>query len=206
MEVPVLNQNGQQVGVVELPAEVFEVEINPGLMHQAYARQMANARLGTHKVKTRSENRRSKAKWYRQKGTGRARHGSRNAPIFVGGGIAHGPKPRSYRKKMPRKMRHQALRSALSSLAAEERLVVVDELALESPKTKTMASILANLVGDDSALVLLPDGDENVEKSMRNLPDARTLRTHYLNIRDLLNFDKAIMPLGALEAIQSFLG
>ena len=206
MEVPVLNQNGQQVSTLELPARIFEAEVNPGLMHQAYVRQMANARLGTHKVKTRGENRRSKAKWYRQKGTGRARHGSRNAPIFVGGGIAHGPKPRSYAQDMPRKMRRQALRSALSALAAENRLVFVDQLRLDAPKTREMAAILTALAGEASALLLMPERDENVERSVRNLPTAQTLRASYLNIRDLLGFDKVIVPLGALEVIEAFLG
>jgi large subunit ribosomal protein L4 len=208
MEVPVLNQNGQQVKTVELPASIFEVEVNPGLMHQAYIRQMANARLGTHKVKSRGEVKRTKAKWYRQKGTGRARHGSRNAPIFVGGGVAHGPKPRKYTKKMPRKMRRQALRSALSAVAGEARLVLVDELALETPKTKQMAEVVANLVGagDVKTLVLLDATNENVEKSVRNMPNVRTLRATYLNIRDLLSFDKIIMPLSSLETIEAWLG
>ncbi|MEO0560507.1 MAG: 50S ribosomal protein L4, partial [Chloroflexota bacterium] len=116
MKFPVVDMTGAQVNEVELPAEVFEAEVNVGLMHQAYVRQMANMRRGTHKTKSRSEIRTSKSKIYRQKGTGRARHGSRNAPIFVAGGIAHGPKPRSYAQKMPRKMRRAALRSALSAV------------------------------------------------------------------------------------------
>ena len=107
IKLPVKDMQGRDVDEVELPAEIFEAPINVGLMHQAYVRQMANARLGTHKAKTRGEVSRTKQKWYRQKGTGRARHGSRNAPIFVGGGVAHGPQPRSYAKKMPRKMRNR---------------------------------------------------------------------------------------------------
>ncbi len=118
MKVPVRNMAGKEVDTIELPADIFEAEINIDLMHQAYVRQMANARLGTHKTKTRGEVNRTKRKWYRQKGTGRARHGSRNAPIFVGGGVAHGPLPRKYRKDMPKKMRRAALRSALSAQAA----------------------------------------------------------------------------------------
>lgn len=206
MEVPVLNQEGKQVNTVELPENVFGVEVNTGLMHQAYVRQMANARLGTHKTKTRSEVRRTKSKWYRQKGTGRARHGSRNAPIFVGGGVAHGPRPRKYTKKMPRKMRRQALRCALSALAGDERLVIVDSLALDTPKTKLMAGILANLVGGESTLILMPEKDEIIERSVRNLPDAQILNTMYLNIRDLLTFDKIIIPLDSLEIISAWLG
>jgi large subunit ribosomal protein L4 len=208
MEVPVLNMAGDQIGTIELPADIFEVEVNVGLMHQAYVRQMANARLGTHKTKTRGEINRTKAKWYRQKGTGRARHGARSAPIFVGGGVAHGPQPRDYSKKMPRKMRRQALRSALSALAADGQLVVVDQLTLDaSPSTRVMDGILYNLVGaENTALVLVADRSEAIERSVRNLPNARTLRASYLNVRDLLSHDRVIIPQDALEVIQLFLG
>ena len=207
MEVPVRNMAGDQIGTIELPADIFEVEVNVGLMHQAYVRQMANARLGTHKAKTRGEINRTKAKWYRQKGTGRARHGARSAPIFVGGGVAHGPKVRDHSKDMPRKMRRQALRSALSALAADGQLVVVDRLALDTPNTKVMDGILFNLVGaENTALVLVAERSEAVERSVRNLPNARTLRASYLNIRDLLSHDRVIIPQDALEVIQLFLG
>ncbi len=206
MEVPVLNMAGDQVDTVNLPSEIFEAEVNVGLMHQAYVRQMANKRLGTHKTKTRGEVARTKAKWYRQKGTGRARHGARSAPIFVGGGVAHGPRPRKYTKKMPRKMRRAALRSALSALAADGQIVVVDELSLDEPKTKLMAGVLQLLVQDHSALVLLAGRNENVELSLRNIPDARYLHAPYLNVRDLLSFDRVIIPLAALDVIQSLLG
>lgn len=206
MQVPVRNMAGDQVGTIELPPDIFEVEVNTGLMHQAYVRQMANARLGTHKTKTRGEVNRTKAKWYRQKGTGRARHGSRSAPIFVGGGVAHGPQPRDYSKDMPRKMRRQALRCALSALAADDQIVVVDTLALDAPKTKAMSEALQRLVGEQSALLLLADRNEVVERSVRNLPNARYLRAMYLNVRDLLSHDKVIIPKDALEVIRSFLG
>jgi len=207
MEVPVRNMAGDQIGTIELPADIFEVEVNVGLMHQAYVRQMANARLGTHKAKTRGEINRTKAKWYRQKGTGRARHGARSAPIFVGGGVAHGPRPRDHSKNMPRKMRRQALRSALSALAADGQLVVVDRLALDTPNTKVMDGILYNLVGaENTALVLVAERSEAIERSVRNLPNARTLRASYLNIRDLLSHDRVIIPQDALEVIQLFLG
>jgi large subunit ribosomal protein L4 len=207
MEVPVRNMAGDQIGTLELPADIFEVEVNVGLMHQAYVRQMANARLGTHKTKSRGEINRTKAKWYRQKGTGRARHGARSAPIFVGGGVAHGPRPRDYSKKMPRKMRRQALRSALSALAADGQIVVVDQLALDTPNTKVMDGILYNLVGaENTALVLIAERSEAIERSVRNLPNARTLRASYLNVRDLLSHDRVIIPQDALEVIQLFLG
>jgi large subunit ribosomal protein L4 len=206
IKLPVRDMNGQDVDERELPAEIFERPVNVGLMHQAYVRQMANARLGTHKTQSRGEVNRTKAKWYRQKGTGRARHGSRNAPIFVGGGVAHGPQPRSYEKDMPKKMRREAVRAALSAKAAEDQIVLVDRLELDAPKTRDMADILYNLVGDDPVLVLLSEADENIQLSIRNLPDARYLRANYLNIRDLLKYDKVIIPLDALEIITEWLG
>ncbi len=206
IKLPVLNMRGQEVGERELPASIFEAPINVGLMHQAYVRQMANARLGTHDTKTRGEVNRTKQKWYRQKGTGRARHGSRNAPIFVGGGVAHGPHPRKYTQRMPKKMRRGALRSALSAKAAEGAIVLVDRLEMAAPKTREMADVLYRLVGDSTALVLLAQADENVQLSLRNLPDARYLRASYLNVRDLLKYEKVIMPLDALDVITSWLG
>jgi large subunit ribosomal protein L4 len=206
MEIAVRNMAGEQVGAVELPAQVFEAPINAALMHQALVRQLANARQGTHKAMTRSEVNRSKAKWYRQKGTGRARHGSRNAPIFVGGGVAHGPKPRSYRQQMPRKMRRAALRSALSVKAADAQIVLLDELRLEQPKTREFVAILERLAVSDSALVLLAEQDEVVQKSARNVPNVKTLRASYLNIRDLLGYENVVIPLDSLDVITSLLG
>ncbi|MBN2389558.1 MAG: 50S ribosomal protein L4 [Anaerolineae bacterium] len=207
MLIPVMNMQGEKVDEIELRPDIFEAAVNIPLMHQALVRQLANARLGTHKAKTRSENNRSKSKWYRQKGTGRARHGSRNAPIFVGGGIAHGPVPRSYEKKMPVKMRRAALRSALSVKAAAQQIVVVDRLAMDAPKTKAMVQVLHNLSAvDGKILILLPERDSSVELSVRNLPKARTLRAHYLNIKDLMSADYLVMPLGALEVVESILG
>ncbi|HHS96630.1 MAG TPA: 50S ribosomal protein L4 [Chloroflexi bacterium] len=206
MIVPVRNMAGEQVDEIELRPDIFEAPVNVPLMHQALVRQLANARLGTHKTKSRGEVNRTTRKWYRQKGTGRARHGSRNAPIFVGGGIAHGPKPRSYRQKMPRKMRRAALRSALSVKAAEQQIVVLDRLELERPKTKEMLTVLRNLGVEKSALILLAERNEPVEKSARNIPGVKTLRASYLNIRDLFKYEKVLMPLEALQVIESILG
>ena len=206
MQVAVHNKAGDQVNEIELPAEIFEAPINTALMHQALVRQLANARRGTHKTQTRGEVSRTKSKWYRQKGTGRARHGSRNAPIFVGGGVAHGPKPRSYQKQMPRKMRRAALRSALSVKAAEERILLLDELTMEQPRTREFATMLERLQVSNSALVLLSEKNETVEKSARNLSHVKTLRTHYLNIRDLLGYDTVLIPLDSLDIIQAILG
>jgi large subunit ribosomal protein L4 len=206
MQVEVKNIAGETVGQVELRDDIFGIEPNGPVMHQALVRQLANRRLGTHKVKSRGEVARSKAKWYRQKGTGRARHGSRNAPIFVGGGVAHGPKPRRYIKKMPRKMRRLALCSALSVKAAEARIVVLDAIDFEAPKTRMMIDTLQNLNVDSSAVILLPEQSENVERSANNLPDVKTLRAHYLNVQDLLTYDYVIMPTGALTVVEEILG
>lgn len=206
MKVSVKNMAGQEVDTVDLPADIFEAPINVDLMHQAYVRQLANARRGTHKAKTRGEVIRTKAKWYRQKGTGRARHGSRNAPIFVGGGKAHGPRPRSYKKDMPKKMRRAALRSALSALVRDDQLLVVDSFGFDEPRTRVADEALNTLTGRVKTLVLLPGRDEAVTRAVRNLDYARTLHANYLNIRDLFTHDKVIMSLEALAVIQSYLG
>lgn len=206
MKVPVHNMAGKEVSKLELPAEIFEAKINVGLMHQYVVMQQANARLGTHKTKRRGEINRTHAKWYRQKGTGRARHGNRAAPIFVGGGRAHGPIPHKYTKHMPQKMRHAALKSALSALARDGQLVFVDDLKLDSPKTKIMADFLGALVGDSSALVLLPERNHMIEVSVRNLSNAMYLHAAYMNVRDLLRFDRVIIPVAALDVIKNLLG
>lgn len=206
MKISVLNMSGKTVGDVDLPASIFEAKVNRDLMHQALVRQMANQRRGTHKAQGRSEVSRTGAKWYRQKGTGRARHGSRRAPIFVGGGVAHGPQPRSYEKDMPRKMRRAALRSALSAKAVNGDIVVLDKLEMSEPKTKRMASVLNGLTGQASTLLLLAEADEYVEKSARNIRDVKTLRASYLNVKDLLGHHKIVMSLPALEVIQGYLG
>ncbi len=206
MRAPVLNVKGETVGEIDLRPEIFEASVNVPLMHQALVRQLSNARQGTHSTKTRGENNRSKSKWYRQKGTGRARHGSRNAPIFVGGGIAHGPRPHKYRKKMPRKMRRAALRSMLSVLFAEERIIFVEDLTLSKPKTKEMVKILESLRVDGKAVILLAERDDVVYRAAHNIPGVLTLRASYLNIRDGLEADYVIMPLSALAVIESILG
>lgn len=204
MQVPVLNMSGKQVKTIDLPADIFEVEVNNGLMHQAYVRQMANARLGTHKVKRRGEVKLTTAKMYRQKGTGRARHGSHSATQFIGGGRPMGPRPRDYSQGMPKKMRRQAIRCALSALANDGQLVFVDRLSVDTPKTKEMKGILEALAGANaSALVLVAERNDNVQRSVNNLPDFKTLRASYLNIRDLLKYDKVIVPLDALDVITS---
>jgi large subunit ribosomal protein L4 len=206
MRVPVYNMAGETVGEIELREDIFSVPINAPVMHQALVRQQANAHLGTHKTKTRGEVSGGGRKPWRQKGTDRARHGSTREPQWRGGGVAHGPRPRSYRQKMPRKMRRLAYKSALSIKARERQIIVLDDLQMPAPKTREMASILEALAVDSSALILLPERNFNVEKSANNLPDVKTLRAHYLNIRDLLGYDYLLMPLGALEVIELILG
>ncbi len=209
MEVDVLNMQGEKVRTVDLPAGIFEAPVNVDLMHQAYVRQMANARLGTHKTKTRSEVSGGGRKPWRQKGTGRARQGSTRAAQWVGGGKIHTPRPRDYSKRMPKKMRRVALRSALSVKAAEKSVVVVEDLSLEEPKTRLMAQALQRLVGDRSALVLIPEKTaqyEEVARSTRNLPRAKALMASYLNVRDLLGYDTLVLPLAALDVLSSYLG
>lgn len=206
MQVPVYNTQGEQVSEAELQDDIFAAPINQALMHQALVRQLANARLGTHKTKTRGEVSGGGRKPWRQKGTGRARQGSTRAPHWRGGAVIFGPRPRSYEQKMPRKMRRAALRSALSAKVAGSQVVLLDELNLAEPQTKEILSILNNLKVDSSALILLPGHDEVILRSVRNLPHVRTLVAQYLNVRDLLHYDYLLMPLAALEVIEGFLG
>jgi large subunit ribosomal protein L4 len=201
MKVDVLNMQGEKVATTELPAAIFEAPILEDVMHQALVRQLANARLGTRKTKGRGEISGGGKKPWRQKGTGRARQGSTRAPHWRGGGAVHTPLPRDFSVRMPRKMRHAALRSALSVKAAQSEIVVLEALTLPAPKTKDMAAALKRLVGDSSALIVLAGPDEAVEKSVRNMPSAKTLRAAYLNIRDLLGYDRVLLPLGTLEAL-----
>lgn len=209
MKVNLVNLEGKTLREVELPAEVFEAPINVDLMHQAYVRQMANARLGTHKTKSRGEVSGGGRKPWRQKGTGRARQGTTRAPQWVGGGRVHTPRPRSYEKKMPRKMRQAALRSALSVKAADENIIVVEDMVLAEAKTRLMADALSKLVGDASALLLLPEKDQEYETAMRtadNIASAKVLLAGYINVRDLLGFDKVVVSLKALDALKAHLG
>lgn len=208
MKVDVLNMEGQKVKQVELPAAIFEAPINVDLMHQAYLRQMANARLGTHDTKLRGEVAGGGKKPWKQKGTGRARQGSTRAAQWVGGGRIFTPHPRKYTQRMPLKMRRAALRSALSAKAADASIVVVDDLVLAEPKTKLMAQALNRLVGDSSALVVISEKSASYDvviRSTSNIPDAKVLMAGYLNIRDILGFDKVILPLQTLDALKSTL-
>ena len=209
MKVDVLNIQGEKVKQVELPAAIFEAKVNIDLMHQAYQRQMANAHLGTHETKVRSEVRVGGRKPWKQKGTGRARQGSTISAQWVGGGRIHTPHPRKYTQAMPKKMRQAALRSALSAKAAESEIVLVDELKFDQLKTKVMAAALNSLVGESSALVLMPVKDasyDNVTRAGNNIPDAKILLASYVNIRDLFGYQKVVIPLQTLDILSAHLG
>ncbi|MFZ0532781.1 MAG: 50S ribosomal protein L4 [Anaerolineales bacterium] len=209
MEVDVVNMEGQKIRTVELPAQIFEAPINIDLMHQAFVRQMANARLGTHSTKTRGEVSGGGKKPWKQKGTGRARQGSTRAAQWVGGGKVHTPKPRDYTLPMPRKMRLAALRSALSVRASEKAIIVVEDLTLTEAKTKQMAQMMAKIVGDESAVILIPlknPAYEMIIRSASNLAKTKTMLANYLNIRDLLSFDKIVLPIQSLDVISAHLG
>jgi large subunit ribosomal protein L4 len=205
MEVDVVNMKGKKVKSVELPAAIFEAPIRKDLMHQALVYQLANARLGTHKTKGRGEVAGGGRKPWKQKGTGRARQGSTRAPQWRGGGKVHTPVPRDYTLHIPRKMRQAALRSALSVKVADAQIVFVDKLVMPQISTKSMADALTAMTGTGSVLVVLPARDEAVEASVRNLAGAKTLRAGYLNIRDLFQFEKVVLPLAALDQIQNWL-
>ncbi|OGO32086.1 MAG: 50S ribosomal protein L4, partial [Chloroflexi bacterium RBG_16_54_11] len=207
MEVDVFNMDGEKIRTVELPAQIFEAPINIDLMHQAYVRQMANARLGTHSTKTRGEVSGGGKKPWRQKGTGRARQGSTRAAQWVGGGKVHTPKPRDYSQPMPRKMRQAALRSALSARASDHAIVVVDDLSLSEAKTKLMAQVMTKLVGDVSAIILIPEKTpayESIIRSASNLAGTKTVLANYLNIRDLLTYDKLVLPVRSLDVLSTY--
>ena len=209
MKVDVYNLKGEKSDTVELPDEIFAAKVNVDLMHQAYQRQMANARLGTHNTKRRGEVRGGGAKPWKQKGTGRARRGSMISAQSVGGGRIHTPKPRDYTQAMPQKMRRAALRSALTVSANDAKIIVVDSLSMENARSAELAKGLSALAGDARKLVLVPDKSEsytNLIKSGRNLANAKLLQASYLHIRDLFTCEKVIIPLASLDVIKSYLG
>src|SRR5699024_2587717 len=174
-KVTLLKQDGSNAGDIELNESVFGIEPNAHVMREAVVMQQASTRQGTHAVKNRSEVRGGGAKPWRQKGTGRARHGSMRSPIWVGGGVVFGPTPRSYSYKLPKKMRRLALKSALSSKVKEDNLVVLEGLSLEAPKTKEIVTILKALDVDSKALIVTAEEDVTVEKSVNNLPNVKTI-------------------------------
>ena len=185
-----------------LPESLFGVTPHMAVMHQALLRQLANARQGTADTKTRTEVRGGGAKPYRQKGTGRARHGSEREPSMVGGATVFGPQPRSYAQKMPKKMRRLALRSALSVKAQEGKVSVIEGFEIEEPKTARMVEILRGAGVEDTALVILPAPNLVVQRSAANLPWAKVIQASNLNIYDLLTHDRVVIQKDALDSLE----
>lgn len=202
MQIDVMNMEGKKVGEMELADAVFAARVKEHLLWEVVKMQQANRRAGTHSTKTRAFVRGGGRKPYKQKGTGNARQGSTRAPQFVGGGKVFGPHPRDYSYTVPKKVKKAALASALSLRVKENRLVVVDRLALEAPKTKQMAGVLKAL-GVKSALVV--DGKENVNlaRSVRNLADSKHLPPEGLNVYDILNHPGLIIAKDAIKAVEA---
>jgi len=200
--VPVYDLEGNKTGEVQLEDYYFGCEINIPVMHLVVRRQLAAARRGTASTKNRSAVSGGGRKPWRQKGTGRARAGSIRSPLWRGGGTVHGPQPRDYSFKVNRKVRRLALRSALSARAAEDRVMVLEDFTFSEPKTKLAAGVFKALGVEDSVLLVLPEEDENVVKSMRNLPFVEVIRLEHLNTYDVLANDRVIFTRSSLERLQ----
>ena len=200
LSVDIVDSKGDKTGSVELPPEIFDVEPNIPLMHQVVVAQLAAARQGTHSTKTRGQVRGGGRKPYRQKGTGRARQGSIRAPQFTGGGVVHGPKPRDYSQRTPKKMKAAALRSALSDRARNGRIHVITEFVTTgTPSTKAALAALRHLTDRDKVLVVTTREDELTVRSLRNLPQTRLLPADQLNTYDVLNSDDVVFTAAALD-------
>jgi len=203
----VYDLTGKEVGEIELNAEVFGREFNPGLVHQAVVMQMAAMRQGTSSTKKRGEVRGGGRKPWRQKGTGRARCGSIRSSIWVGGGVTFGPKPRSYAKAMPRKMRRAAIACSLSSKVAANELVVVDGVKFDAIKTKQVVGVVKAFDAvDKKVLFITVEGNTNVEKSAANMPKVKVITNMGLNCMDILNANKVILDKAVIPAVEEVLG
>ncbi|MFL0290378.1 50S ribosomal protein L4 [Mycobacterium sp. SMC-18] len=201
LKIDVKTPDGKKDGSVELPAALFDVEPNIALMHQVVTAQLAAARQGTHATKTRGQVSGGGKKPYRQKGTGRARQGSTRAPQFTGGGTVHGPQPRDYSQRTPKKMIAAALRSALSDRARNERIHAITELvAGQNPSTKSAKSFLSSLTDNKKVLVVIGRSDVVGAKSVRNLPGVHVISPDQLNTYDVLNADDLVFSVEALNA------
>ncbi|HMM19603.1 MAG TPA: 50S ribosomal protein L4 [Selenomonadales bacterium] len=205
-KLAVYDMTGAQTGEIELNDNVFGVEVNEALLHQAVVMQLANQRLGTHATKTRAMVRGGGKKPWRQKGTGRARAGSIRSPLWVGGGTTFGPQPRSYAFTMPRKARRLAIRCALSAKVQAGELLVMEDISLNQPKTKDVVKLLDNMkLGEDKALIIMGDVNENVEKSSRNIPGVKSITSNGLNVYDILYHDKVLVTKDAISKIEEVL-
>lgn len=206
MQVSVLNTAGNKASSIELEDSIFAMPANESVIHQAMVRQRANARLGAADTQTRGEVSFSTRKLYRQKHTGLARRGSRRSPLARSGGVIFGPHPRSYRQRMPKKMRRLALRGLLSSKAASGEMLVVEQLGLSEPKTKEMARILKTLGVNSSALIVTAKPDVNVIRSARNLPKVKTMPAALLNVLDLLSYRFLVITQDGVREVEQIWG
>lgn len=204
-KVTLYNTSGEQVGELELNDDVFGVPVHHQVMHDAVVCHLARRRRGTHATKTRAEVRGGGRRPWRQKGTGRARHGTRRSPIWVGGGIVFGPHPRDYSYKLPKKMRRLAMKSALSSKCEDGDIMVLDSLLLNEPKTREMVNILNNLNINSKALVVTAGADQNVYKSTRNIPGIKSVPAQSLNVYDILAHKTLLITKGAVSAVEEVL-
>ena len=200
--VPVLDQEGKEVAKRDLPATFFEAKINIPLMHQVVMAGLAGIRAGTHSTKTRSEVSGGGRKPWRQKGTGRARHGSTRSPIWKGGGVAHGPQPRDYSQRTNKKMKRGALCSALSDALVSGKLAIVEDFSFDEPKTKDAVTMIEALGLDGKILVVLPEPNEIIEKSFRNLPYVRVAFTRSLGVYELIDADRVLFTSSALDILE----
>ena len=204
--VAVYDIDRQKVGDIDLDDNIFGVEVNGALLHQAVVMQLASRRLGTHATKTRAFVRGGGKKPWKQKGTGRARSGSRRSPLWVGGGTVFGPHPRSYSFSMPRKQRRLAIKCALSDKVSQEGgFVVLDALDFEAPKTKEMVKFLKTFEAPKKALIITKDEAENVERSSRNIPGVKAINTSGLNVVDILHHDTVYVTKDAIARIEEVL-
>ncbi len=201
-KVDIINVSGQVVGELELNEHIFGVEVNKVVLHEVVKNYLANQRQGTQSAKTRAEVRGGGRKPFRQKGTGNARQGTIRAPHFVGGGVAFAPKPRDYSYKLPKQVKRVAMMSALSSKAANNELIVLDELQMDSNKTKEMIKILANIKAAKKAMFVLPEVNKNVVLSARNLKGIRTELVSTMNVYQILNHSSLVTTKQAIEKIQ----
>ncbi|AOM84558.1 50S ribosomal protein L4 [Salisediminibacterium beveridgei] len=204
-KVSLYNQAGSQAGDIELNDAVFGIEPNDSVLYEAVIMQRASMRQGTHAVKGRSDVRGGGAKPWRQKGTGRARHGTNRSPIWVGGGVVFGPTPRSYAYKMPKKQRRLALRSALSSKVQEDAIRVLEGLSFDAPKTKEMKKVLEALSAEKKVLVVTASYEDNVALSARNLPNVKFVTAEGVNVLDLVNAENLIMTQDAVKQVEEVL-
>jgi large subunit ribosomal protein L4 len=201
-KLDVLNVSGEKIGDIDLNPGIFGIEVNEYVLHDVVKNYLANQRQGTQSAKTRAEVRGGGKKPFRQKGTGRARQGTTRAPHYIGGGVAFAPKPRDYSYKLPKRVKRLALFSALSAKVAAGEIIVLDELAMESPKTKDMIKILSNIKAEKKSLIVLPQVDENVIRSSSNIQGVKSTFVGQLNVYDILNHNNFIITKKALETIE----